>query len=518
MQIIAKARQAGFKLTPKDIFDHQNIAELAAIAQNNKAISAEQGLVIGNIPLTPIQQWLFDQTQPDIRHWNQAILLELRQNLDPFLLQQTIEKLLLHHDALRMQFVRRESEWQQFNASSTQGQIFTYIDVSSLAPEQQKLTIETTTNELQTSLNLSQGQLLQVALFNLGADKPMRLLLIIHHLVVDGISWRILLEDLQTIYENFSRNEAVYLPSKTTSFKQWAEKLQEYASSAKLQSELQYWLNRPVQEISPIPLDFPENLANNTLAESRSVSVTLSVEETQALLQDVPTAYQTQINDVLLTALVHAYNQWTGCNDLLVDLEGHGREGIFDDVDLSRTVGWFTTIFPVLLHLEETYNVGDALKGVKQQLRTIPNRGIGYGVLRYLSNNSEIIDKLQTQSQAEIRFNYLGQSDQIFTESSLFAKALDSSGTARSLRSKRSYLLDINGIIVDGKLQVDWTYNQAIHRRETVEVIAQNFVEILKSIIHQSQTSNHSSLPADLSEFNWSETDIENIIAAIGEV
>jgi amino acid adenylation domain-containing protein/non-ribosomal peptide synthase protein (TIGR01720 family) len=516
MQIIAKARQAGLQLTPKDIFDHQTIAELAAIAQNNKVIHAEQGLVTGDIPLTPIQQWFFAQNQPDIHHWNQAIFLELRQNLDPVLLQQAIEKLLLYHDALRMQFVRRESEWQQFNASSTQEQIFTYFDVSSLAPEQQKFTIETTTNELQTSLNLFQGQLLQVALFNLGADKPMRLLLIIHHLVVDGISWRILLEDLQTIYENLSRNEVVHLPSKTTSFKQWAEKLQEYASSAKLQSELQYWLDRPVQEISPIPLDFPENVANNTLAEARSVSVSLNVEETQALLQDVPAAYKTQINDVLLTALVQAYKQWTGCNDLLVDLEGHGREGIFDDVDLSRTVGWFTTIFPVWLHLEETFNLGDALKGVKQQLRTIPNRGIGYGVLCYFSNDRGITDKLQTQSQAEIRFNYLGQSDQILTESSLFAKALESSATARSLRSKRSYLLDINGIIVDGKLQLDWIYSQTIHRRETVEVIAQNFVEILKSIIHQSQTSNHSSLPADLSEFNWSETDIENIIAAIG--
>ncbi|MBE9004886.1 amino acid adenylation domain-containing protein [Fortiea sp. LEGE XX443] len=528
MQIIAKARQAGLQLIPKDIFDHQTIAELAAVAQNNKVIQAEQGLVTGEIPLTPIQQWFFAQNQPDIHHWNQAIFLELRQNLDPVLLQQALEQLLIHHDALRMQFVRRQSGWEQFNTSfgSDQAKVFTYVDLSSLSPDKQNSTVEATNNQLQTSLNLSEGKLVQVALFNLGAEKPMRLLLIIHHLVVDGVSWRILLEDLQTAYEHLRRNEAVNLLSKTTSFKQWAQKLQDYASSSALQSEFKYWLARPNQEISPIPLDCPENLAKNTLAEACSVSVALNVEETQALLQDVPAAYQTQINDVLLTALVQAYKQWTGCNYLLVDLEGHGREEIFDDVDLSQTVGWFTTIFPVLLHLEETPDFGEALKGVKKQLRAIPNRGIGYGVLRYLSNDQKITEKLQTQPQAKIRFNYLGQSDQVLAESSLFATALESNGTSRSLQSKRSYLLDINGIIVSGKLQLDWTYSQAIHRRETIEAIATSFIEILRSatlgatptLIHDSQISDNQLLPADLSDFEWIETDIENIIAAIGDV
>jgi amino acid adenylation domain-containing protein/thioester reductase-like protein/non-ribosomal peptide synthase protein (TIGR01720 family) len=488
MQIIAKARQAGLQLTPKHIFDHQTIAELAAVAQNNKVIQAEQGLITGEIPLTPIQQWFFAQNQPDSHHWNQAICLELRQNLDPVLLQEALEQLLIHHDALRMQFVCRESGWQQFNASSDQTKAFTYIDLSSLSPENQKLTIEATTNQLQTSLNLSQGELVQVALFNLGVDKPMRLLLIIHHLVVDGVSWRVLLEDLQTAYEHLSRNESVHLPAKTTSFKEWAEKLQEYASSSALQSELKYWLAQSERQSSKIPLDFPEDIAKNTLADARNISVALSVEETQALLQVVPAAYQTQINDVFLTALAQVYKQWTGCNYLLIDLEGHGREEIFDDVDLSRTVGWFTTIFPVLLDLEETSNVGEALKGVKTQLRAIPNRGIGYGVLRYLSHDKEIIEKLQTKPQAEIRFNYLGQSDQVLTESSLFAAALEVDGNSCSLSGRRSYLVDINGIIVDGKLQLDWTYSQAIHRRETIEAIATSFIEILRSLIAHCQS------------------------------
>jgi amino acid adenylation domain-containing protein/thioester reductase-like protein/non-ribosomal peptide synthase protein (TIGR01720 family) len=504
MQIIAKARQAGLQLTPKHIFEHQTIAELAAIAQTNKVIQAEQGLVTGEIPLTPIQRWFFEQNQPDAHHWNQAIFLELRKTLDPGLLEKAIKQLLTHHDALRIYFVRRESGWEQFNANTDKGKAFTYVDVSSLSPDEQESIFDATANQLQISLNLLEGELVRVALFDLGAKKPMRLLFIIHHLVVDGVSWRILLEDLQTAYEQLSQNETVRLPSKTTSFKQWAEKLKEYASSSALKSELKHWLDFPAQQISSIPVDFPGGVTNNTVAEARTVSVTLSVEETQALLQDVPAVYQTQINDVLLSALLQTYKQWTGSNCLLLDLEGHGREEIFDDVDLGRTVGWFTTIFPVLLHLEETSNLGEILKVVKKQLRTIPNRGIGYGVLRYLSNEKEITEQLQTLPQAEIRFNYLGQSDQVLAESSLFARVQEPNGSCLSLRGKRNYLLDINGIILERKLQLNWTYSQAIHRQDTIEAIARNFVEILRSLIIHCQslkakiTEPAESLPDNL--------------------
>lgn len=186
---------------------------------------------------------------------------------------------------------------------------------------------------------------MRVALFNLGAEQPGRLLLIIHHLAVDGVSWRILLSDLQTAYQQLERGEAIHLPPKTTSFKQWAERLRQYAHSAALQQDLEYWIAEPRLQIAPLPVDFPRG--SNTMAQARTVSVSLSVEETQALLQEVPAVYQTQINDVLLTALVKAFEHWTGQRSLLIELEGHGREEIFNDVNLSRAVGWFTALFPV---------------------------------------------------------------------------------------------------------------------------------------------------------------------------
>jgi hypothetical protein len=251
----------------------------------------------------------------------------------------------------------------------------TCVDLSAVPETEQESTLSAIATDLQTTLNLSSGRVVRIALFDLGTSQ--RLLLVIHHLVVDGVSWRILLEDLQIAYQQLSQGQAIQLPPKTTSFKHWAERLTEYAQSEALQQELDYWLTQSRRQIAPLPVDFPGG--DNTVAHSHTISISLSQEETQALLQDVPAAYQTQINDVLLTALVQAVKQWTGESLLLVDLEGHGREEIFEDVDLSRTVGWFTTLFPVLLDIGAASSLADALKTVKEQLRNVPNRGIGYG-------------------------------------------------------------------------------------------------------------------------------------------
>ncbi|WP_236147178.1 non-ribosomal peptide synthetase [Scytonema millei] len=476
MQVVAKANQAGLQLTPKQLFENQTIAELAAAVGKHQAISAEQGIVTGRVPLTPIQQRFFAQNLPDSHHWNQSVLLEVR--IDPALMRQTVQKIVEYHDALRLRFVRQESVWQQFNADFDGIETFTQIDLSALSPAEQREAIASAANEIQASLDLSSGSLIRVAFFDLGASQPSRLLIVIHHLAVDGVSWRILLSDLQTVYQQLSQGETIQLPPKTTAFKHWAERLTDYARSPALQQELEYWLAVTRQQITRLPLDFPDG--ENTVAQARTVAIALSREETQALLQEVPAAAQTQMGDVLLAALAPALKQWTGANSHIIDLEGHGREAIFDDIDLSRTVGWFTTIFPVLLDLGTANDLGDTLKTVKQQLRAIPNRGIGYGVLRYLSGS-------QLGSQAEIQFNYLGQSDRVF-QSSLFAPAYESCGSGRSPQGSRAYLLDINGIVAEGQLQLDWTYSEAIHRRATIENLANSFLGILRQLIAYCQS------------------------------
>jgi thioester reductase-like protein/non-ribosomal peptide synthase protein (TIGR01720 family) len=495
MQVIAKSNQAGIQLTPKQLFEYQTIAELAAVAGTAPALYAEQGIVMGQVPLTPIQHWFFEQNRTEPHHFNQAVLLEVRQPLDPGLLEQAVQHLLVHHDALRLRFVPEESGWRQVNASPDEIVPFTLIDLSALQEPKQGSALEAKATELQASLNLQEGPLVRVALFNKGVHKSSRLLIVIHHLAVDGVSWRILLEDLQTAYQQLSSGEEVQLPPKTTSFQQWAYRVREYANSA-AQEQRDYWLAEFPKQVPRLPVDYPGG--DNTVARARTVSVTLSEAETQALLLEVPSSYNTQINDVLLTALVQAFGQWTGVPSLLVDLEGHGREDIFDDMDLSRTVGWFTSIFPVLLDLGETGSPGKALKAVKEQLRGIPNRGIGYGLLRYLSDDREMSLQLRSLPQAEVSFNYLGQFDQALSESSLFGLAQESSGLSCSLSGNRSYLIDINGFVAGGQLRLDWTYSEQIHRQSTIERLAQGFRSVLRSLIAHCRAADATESVAAL--------------------
>jgi non-ribosomal peptide synthase protein (TIGR01720 family) len=355
---------------------------------------------------------------------------------------------------------------------------------------------------------------MKVALFKLGENQPQRMLVIIHHLIVDGVSWRILLEDLEQIYQQLSQQQSVHLPLKTTSFKQWSQFLQEYAQSSQLQREQEYWLKQPLEIISPLPIDYPEG--RNTVGVSRTVSVSLSIEDTKALLQDVPIAYHTQINDVLLTALVQSFASWTGRNSLLVDLEGHGRESIDNNINLTRTIGWFTTIFPVLLTLTDTSRPTEALKTIQEQLKKIPNRGIGYGVLRYLNQTSSTSLQSQNLSQSEVRFNYLGQFDTVLPENSLFKLVNQCTDSSRSLLSNRRYLLDINAFIFAGKLQLEWTYSEEIHQKSTIEQIANEFIKVLMAIIFDcGSTTADGYTPLNFPNAELSQKELDDLLAQI---
>ncbi len=462
LQAIAKAKQADIELTPKLLFSHPTIAELATVATTTPTLQAQQGLVTGSVPLTPIQHWFFEQELIDLHHWNQAVLLQAKQKLQPELLAAAVKQLIYHHDALRLRFTTTATGWQQVNAPPDQVVPFSHIDLSTLPASDRLSAMETTINQLQASIDLFQGSLLRVALFDLGLEQ--RLLVIAHHLAIDGVSWRILLADLQTAYQKLA------LPPKTTSFQTWSYRLQKYARSPKPQlSKL---------KSNPLPVDYPNG--TNTVASAQTINISLTTTETQALLQEVPKAYNTQINDVLLTALVQAFEQWTGESALLIDLEGHGREALFADVDVSRTVGWFTSLFPV--RLVATLEPGAALKSIKEQLRQIPHNGIDYGVQRYLANNLEIAVSPQ------VSFNYLGQFDATRSQLSLFELAPETEGITRSLKGKRSHLLTINGFVREGQLQLSWTYSNAIHQTSTIENLAKGFLGRLRSLITHCQS------------------------------
>lgn len=516
IQIIARANQAGLRLTPRQLFQHQSIAKLAEVAGTGAVIMAEQGLITGEVLLSPIQRRFFAQGLQNPHHWNQSILLEVNQKIDAELLAEVLQQLLAHHDALRLQFTHDGSQWQATNAGLSQSTPFSRIDLSALTPAEQREAIEAVATTEQTRLHLSEGSLMRVTLFEMGEGRASRLFVVCHHLAVDGLSWRILLEDLQTAYEQLSRGEAIRLPPKTTSFRQWSNKLAEHARTAELRQELSYWLDARRADVSRLPLDFANG--GNSESSARTVSVALGAEETRALLEDVPAAYHTQINEVLLAAFAKALTRWTGARSLLFDMEGHGREELFADLDLSRTVGWFTSLFPVYLELRNAVNAAEVLVAVKEQVRAIPNRGIGYGLLRYLSGDAELIAQLQAMPRSEVCFNYLGQFDQMLPEASPFRLATEPTGAARSQTETRNYVLDVNAGVVNGQLQLSWTYSENLHRLETIETLAQNFLEELRAVISHCQTQEAGGYtPSDFPDEVLSQNDLDNIFAQIAE-
>jgi amino acid adenylation domain-containing protein/non-ribosomal peptide synthase protein (TIGR01720 family) len=513
IQVVARAHQAGLSLTPKQIFEYRTIAELAPVLGVAPQSQAEQGLVTGAVPLLPIQQWFFAQDLPDPQHYNQAVLLEPRQQLDPELVGQTLMHLLTHHDALRLRFTRDETGWQQFNDGLSETLPFSRIDLAGYAEAERGSAIERIAGELQAGLNLEHGPLLQVALFE--AEQSQRLLIAIHHLAVDGVSWRILLEDFQTVYQQLHRQQPAALPAKTSSFKQWAERLAAHADSEEIRQEATYWQSLHKDPAQPLPLDNPDG--GNAVAAASTVTTTLSAEETQALLQDVPAAYQTQINDVLLSALAQTIAGWSGGRTLLVNMEGHGRESLFADLDLSRTVGWFTTRFPLRLDLSSASSPAEMLIAVKEQLRQVPNNGLGFGLLRYLSSDPVIAETLRQLPQAEISFNYLGQFDQVLTEAGLFTLAAEGVGPLRSQDGQRSYLLDINCGVVAGQLQVEWTYSEQLHRQETIAWLADEFLAALRRIIaHCQETTLGGFTPSDFPEAELDQDTLDDLISKFG--
>lgn len=509
IQLVARANQAGLHLTPHHIFQHPTIAGLTAVAGTGPVIQAEQGVVIGETPLTPIQHWFFEQDQPQPHHWNQSLLLRVNSPLEADWLQTAVTHLIAHHDALRLRFHRDENGWRQYNEAITEDDaIFVHEDLPDAGALAER------TAALQASLNLSDGPLLRIGYFTLGKNQPAYLLAAAHHLVIDGVSWRILLEDLQLVYQQLLQGQPVRLPPKTTSFRHWAQRLAEFAQSEELRQELDWWT--AVTLSTPLPRDYDAPLAENKEGTAQSVTVSLTAAETEALLRQAPEAYRTEINDLLLTALTQTFARWTGQPGLRLNLEGHGREDLFPDVDLSRTVGWFTALYPVELHLTGSEQPGEAIMAVKEQLRRIPKRGIGYGLLRYLCEDTAVREKLAAIPQPELSFNYLGQMGQEETAESPLTPAAESSGPERSSQAQRTHLLEIDGGVMDGRLEMTWSYSPHHHRRETIEQLAHDFIASLQVLISHCQSPEAGGVTlSDVADFGWEKDDLDDILAAI---
>ncbi|EOY4878377.1 non-ribosomal peptide synthase/polyketide synthase [Pseudomonas aeruginosa] len=511
IQVVSRARQAGIRLAPRDLFLHQTIRGLAGVAVEGRGLaSAEQGPISGSTPLLPIQQMFFELDIPRRQHWNQSVLLEPGQALDGTLLETALQALLAHHDALRLGFRLEDGTWCAEHRAVEAGEALLWQQ--SVADGQ---ALEALAEQAQRSLDLGSGPLLRALLATLG-DGSQRLLLVIHHLVVDGVSWRILLEDLQTAYRQLQAGQAVALPAKTSAFKAWAERLQAHARDGGLEGERGYWLAQLEGVSTELPCDDREGA--QSVRHVRSARTELTEEATRRLLQEAPAAYRTQVNDLLLTALARVIGRWTGQADTLIQLEGHGREELFEDIDLTRTVGWFTSLFP--LRLSPVAELGASIKRIKEQLRAIPHKGLGFGALRYLGS-AEDRAALAALPSPRITFNYLGQFDGSFSADSsvLFRPSADAAGSERDSDAPLDNWLSLNGQVYAGRLGIDWSFSAARFSEASILRLADAYRdELLALIEHCCAADVEGVTPSDFPLAGLDQRQLDALPLAAGEV
>ena len=512
IKIVARSNAAGLSLATGQLFRHQTIAELAEATGVTTNVRAQQDTVTGAVPLTPIQHWFFENPLPNPHHFNQSLMIEIRKSLDTSLVEEVVTHLIAHHDAFRLRFRQENGSWRQFATGPDANVPFSRVDVSQHTGAALTSAIETAAAEAQASLNITDGPLVRVVLFDAGEHEPARLLIVVHHLAMDIVSWSALLEDFNNAYEQLSRGEAVRLPAKTTSYKTWAERLQSYARSEELRREAKHWLAPAYQSVSRLPVDYPEGV--NDISTVSTFHVSLDEDETAALLREIPKARRTQIHEVLLTALAQALGSWTGDGVALINVEGHGRESVFDDINVSRTVGWFTAIYPLLLDVSGATDPDDALRSVMNHIRRTPNGGLGYSVLRYLGDD-EIRKKFAATPKPQVIFNYQGQAHR--TEDSPFQVARESSGPDSGPRGNRRHLLDVNAGVAFDHLKVHWTYSEAVHRRSTIEKLADNFIESLRELISHCRSKQSPVLipPPEFAQAGLDENTLQNIMARV---
>ncbi|WP_110186188.1 non-ribosomal peptide synthase/polyketide synthase [Pokkaliibacter plantistimulans] len=510
LQIVSRAARAGWQLSARDLFERQTLQAVAAVAQplasadSTSALSTiSADISAEEVPLLPFQQLFFSLPMAQRQHWNQALLLQSRMPCDAALLEQALQQLLRHHDALRMVYQQDEQgRWQQHYAPFSAQPVLQRVAIKGNEAEVRQQ-IEQRCGEAQQSLDLQQGPLLRAVLFEV-EQQPCRLLLVIHHLVVDGVSWRVLLEDLQQAYQAQAQARPQPLPDKTCSVQQWAMALHDYAHSAVLARELPYW--QQVQAVSAaIPLDNPQG--QRTEAQRLSLSFTLDQADTRTLLKEAGAAYRTRINDLLLAALAQVLCDWSGQPQLRIELEGHGREtppGL-PSLDLSRTVGWFTSLYPLVLQGGER---GQRIKQTKEQLRAIPHNGIGYGLLTRVSQQLPA-------ARAEVVFNYLGQFDNSFGEGSPWQIATEASGAVVAADSPLLHALTINAQVYQGELRCSWSFSSDCHTPAAIEAVMQAYRTELLAVLEHCRQPHRGLTPSDVPLAGLSQTQLDQLPQAL---
>ncbi len=492
IQMISRARQAGLHVQPGDVVAHPTIERLAAVAAT-PAPAPDRGPLVGDVPLGPIQRWFFEAPRPDPGHWNLTRVYRLPRDVDAGALGAAVSACVAHHDMLRARFARDGSGWRQHVEPEVEVRL-DVLDVS--APD-----VDARIREAQAGFDLGRGPLLRARLLR----TPDENLLVVaaHHLVVDAVSWAVLTADLESAYRQAAEGEAIELPPRTTSFRDWVDHLVRRDRRAEAAS----W---PAGPPPRLPRDVPGAGAGPEQS-TRAVHTGLDAETTRRLLTGIHAAYRTRPEDILVAALADAIAGWLGEDRVWLALEGHGRPDDVAHVDLSRTVGWFTALWPVALEVPRRAADGDLVKAVKEQLRSVPGGGVGYGALRYLDEHAAFAG----QPDPDIVFNYLSRSGATAHDALLQPVAV-AGDASRDPRGPRGHLLEVIAAVDGDRLTMQWLYSTEVHEAATIEALADRcLASLLRLVDHCSTAGAGGYTPSDFPEAGLDQAELDRFLDSL---
>lgn len=511
IQIIAKARKAGIALAANQLFEHQTIAALALFVDEHvQEAVAQSGPLIGKLPLLPIQHWFFEEHQCAPHYWNQGMIFELSTTAEVLDLAAIIAFLVAQHDGLRLSF---RQEWQEWRASYLEPRAvkaFEEVDASSWKDTREG--IQEFLEMRQAQLDLSQGPLFRAILFRTGHTHPDHLAVVAHHLVIDAVSWKIVVDDLTTLMEQSQSRQTFDLGPKSTSIRDWASYLSDSLAAGKWDEEYSFWSER-LEECSGAGLPFDHQARwPSAEASAETLQIQISKTQTEALTQTVHQAYHTKTDEILLAALWKAIRDNMQLDQVTFGLERHGREALDDHFDLVSTVGWFTSFFLLPLRAEGALSTGDLIKQVKEEYRSLPHGGLGYGVLRYLTAPDSPL-RLPDR-KPDVVFNYLGQQD--VPSGDCLRQGQFLFDGLRHEDSERYYALEVNASIKEGQLVLYWTYDVDFFLKSTVDQLMQAFQQALTTIIeHCTQQDIEEYTPSDFPDADISQDDLDNLLGQL---
>lgn len=497
IQISSKLYSQNYKINTSDILKYPTIEKLSNYIEPVKTLSSQE-LIEGDINLTPIQKMFFNFNSKDLNHFNQFVIINTENEIDANILEKVMIKISCHHDALRIRF----KKGKQINLGENTEN---FKIIKKTVSETGDLNLDNFIRYMQTLIDIKNGPLIILGITCM--EKTYKLIISIHHLIIDGISWRILLEDIFNLYKSIEKNNDILLPKKTTSLMEWSNFLYNYSSSDKLINEFQYWKNI----LNSANINLIRKNKNTNKLDIQKLSFSLSKNDTKYLVSGIHKSFNTKINDILLTSLCYTVFNALNVDKILINLEGHGREQLDNNINISRTIGWFTTTFPVLLSIENGKGYSYNIKKIKEELRKIPNNGVGYGILKYLTSE-KLIDKTIFNLIPEISFNFLGSMDNTGFD-------IESISLSKKTEELFFYPININSIINNNFFTLYIEYDNNFIKTDKIKDFIKTYNNVLLDIIKHCKTiKTINKTPTDYGDNELTINELDNIKNMINKI